>query len=229
MIEKFFVCLANSAKNKGRCLGGIEIVQCDNKKWRVVRDPQNNPKWIRPVTRTGMGEIPQNEASKFKSFDIIRLTDVQECPCGAQSENLYYGDIKNAGHLPMTIHDADNLCDRVHREILFNTGASVMSNVFANGNYSLMFIKPQNVKFTHSYDSEKERDKFRVSFTYNSSDYDLPVTDKNFMREAETHGERQAYLDERYNVNCAIYLTISLGVPLHDRHYKLVANVTIIL
>ena len=56
-----FICLANSFKEGGRCIAGIEL---DANNIPVIID--NRPKWIRPVCNTEHGEVPINIAEPFK-------------------------------------------------------------------------------------------------------------------------------------------------------------------
>jgi hypothetical protein len=226
MKEKYIVCLANSAKYSGRCLSGIELEK-RNGDWNIVYDSLTNPKWIRPISRLSKnGEIPENQAEKFKLFDIIKLENVEECPSNAHNENVYHDNMVKVGSLGKDSGTVDRLCDKIHNEIFYDGNKAISSDVFEKGNYSLMLIKPQTIKFIHSYDEDKERDKFRADFTYNGLTYSLPVTDKIFMRVVENQGENmQSYLDKEYNSNSSIYLVISLGLPFNGNHYKLVAGV----
>src|SRR5690242_4175694 len=82
-----FVCLANSYKEGGRCVAGIEL------------DAQNNPvfqnekpKWIRPVCNTKHDEIPTEIVSHFKLLDIIEIDIIEEQPQGYQSENVSFDE-----------------------------------------------------------------------------------------------------------------------------------------
>ena len=56
-MKKHFICLANSFKYAGRCLGGIEIEMKDNK-YTIVRNENGTPKWIRPISFEEHGQLP---------------------------------------------------------------------------------------------------------------------------------------------------------------------------
>jgi len=63
-----FVCLANSFKEGGRCLAGIEL------------DKNNNPiiangrlKWVRPICNTPHGEVPTDLVAHIEVLDIIEI------------------------------------------------------------------------------------------------------------------------------------------------------------
>ena len=47
-----FVCLANSYKEGGRCIAGIELDENDEP---IMVD--GHPKWIRPVSESRFGEL----------------------------------------------------------------------------------------------------------------------------------------------------------------------------
>jgi len=51
MFYKTIVCLANSRKNGGRCVAGKEII-----------NGQLTPHWIRPVSRSGTGELSSRQS-----------------------------------------------------------------------------------------------------------------------------------------------------------------------
>ena len=63
-----FVCLANSLKEGGRCIAGIEL---DEQHQPVFF--QERPKWIRPVWTTEHGEIPLHMAIAFDTLDILEM------------------------------------------------------------------------------------------------------------------------------------------------------------
>lgn len=80
-----FICLANSFKEGGRCLAGIEV------------DANNNPvvvnertKWIRPICKTKHGEVPNRIAQPFKILDIIEIDVTENKPETYQSENVLF-------------------------------------------------------------------------------------------------------------------------------------------
>ena len=57
-MDKYFICLANSYKRGGRCIAGVEVIFNGDSKWKLVRNDDGIPNWIRPIARTIYGEIP---------------------------------------------------------------------------------------------------------------------------------------------------------------------------
>ena len=86
MITKF-ICLANSFKEGGRCIAGIEL---DAQNTPVFE--KGKPKWIRPVGNTRYGEVPTEIAAPFKLLDIIELDVTESQPQGYQSENVAFDE-----------------------------------------------------------------------------------------------------------------------------------------
>ena len=70
-----FVCLANSFKEGGRCLAGIELDTDGN-----LLMINGHPKWIRPVCNTDHGEVPNEIAGSFQILDIIEIGNVRLKP-----------------------------------------------------------------------------------------------------------------------------------------------------
>ena len=54
----------------------------------------------------------------------------------------------------------DNLCDNIHKKIFYNCGKAVPTNVFQEGKYSLMLIKPDSPQIYYDSDTNKYRAKF---------------------------------------------------------------------
>src|SRR5438067_6228364 len=80
-----FLCLANSFKEGGRCLAGIEL---DNQNNPVFID--GRPKWIRPVCNTAHGEVPTHLVSHLHVLDIIELEVTGHPDKNYQSENATF-------------------------------------------------------------------------------------------------------------------------------------------
>ncbi len=81
-----FVCLANSFKEGGRCLAGIEL---DNNNAPVIIN--GHPKWIRPICNTPHGEVHTHLVVHLNILDIIEI-DVTGYPevRDYQSENALF-------------------------------------------------------------------------------------------------------------------------------------------
>src|SRR4051794_18591743 len=114
------VCLANSFKEGGRCLAGIELDHNNNPKIE-----NGYPKWIRPVCNTTYGEIPTNVVAHLNVLDIIEL-DLTGYPSRVnyQSENAFFKEssIRIIGRY--NSNNLKQLC--CHRNLLFiNSGKAV--------------------------------------------------------------------------------------------------------
>src|SRR5690242_9811826 len=80
-----FVCLANSLKEGGRCIAGIELDQFHQPIF------QNDlPKWIRPVCPTEYGEIPIQHAIAFDLLDVLEMNMTGPKAISYQSENVSF-------------------------------------------------------------------------------------------------------------------------------------------
>lgn len=211
--KRYIICLANSYKNKGRCLAGIEIKTNDSK-YSIVMKQDGTPQWLRPVSRTEHGEIPD---LGFELLDILEIEYAGSCPKEAHSEDAFYSSIKKVPSRKFDTDILESLCDRVHGLIFFNMGKAVPADVFKQEDHSLMFIKVSGCTY-FSDDS----DKLRVKFQYNDIPYDLPITDPAFVRKVKIEG-----LD-RVNEAGNYYFTVSLGVAFNEWHHKLIAGIVAI-
>ncbi len=75
-----FVCLANSFKEGGRCIAGIEI---NGNNCILIN---NKPKWIRPISQsTEHGQVPTYLVSHIKLLDIVEIDIIKIVPDDYQS------------------------------------------------------------------------------------------------------------------------------------------------
>jgi hypothetical protein len=209
-----FICLANSFKEGGRCLAGIEV------------DANNNPviingraKWIRPVCNTLHGEIPNHIAEPFQILNIIELEATGNQPQGYQSENITFNEksIRAVGNFNR--NQLANLCD--NRHFIFDyRGKAVSQENIGNLNHSLLLVSVTHFEVTQrTYDDRPPgRPQTRLVFTYNGSRYDFPVTDPVFLHRYQRNP------DVLENIN-QIYLSLSLSVEWENWYYKLVAGI----
>ncbi|MEZ4605778.1 MAG: hypothetical protein R2865_02940 [Deinococcales bacterium] len=91
---KHIVILANSKKYSERCIAGIEIQQRKDS-WFILCNSDSAPKWIRPVSGSGHGEIATSIADQYNLLDVAELNIVRELPQGFQSENCLIHSIKS--------------------------------------------------------------------------------------------------------------------------------------
>lgn len=208
-----FICLANSFKEGGRCLAGIEL------------DANNNPvlvggrpKWIRPVCNTPHGEVPNHTAEPFQILNIIQLDITGNQPQGYQSENVTFNEttIRTVGNYNR--NELANLCD--NRNLIFaNRGKAVSQEAITNLNHSLMFVKTNQFEVIEkTYEDTPNKKQQRLVFTYNGNQYDFPITDPVFLHRYQSNPDFM----ELYN---EAFISVSLGVVWNDWYYKLVAGI----
>ena len=218
IMEKQIICMGNSYKNGGRCLAGIEI-QNTASGVSIVKNNFGLPKWIRPVMANGDNGLPEYMVGSFTMLDILSVDVTDTVPTGAHCENVHFSSIRKIGRWGQNTQNLNSLCDTGHTLIFGNRGKAVPNEVFENGDYSLMFIKPESPLITMQYD-DYGHEKYRIQFIYKGTQYDFPLTDTRYINElrsrTKTCGGRSTG---------DLYLTLSLGVNHYNWHYKLVAGV----
>lgn len=216
-MDKHFICLANSYKHGGRCIAGIEVVPQSDGSLTIVRHDDGRPRWIRPVSMSANGEIPNHLAESFKIFSLVKLTEVEPCPHKAHTEDVHCSrmEICPFDLLP-TKSFLNLLIDTQHQAVFYYRGKAIPATIIDRLNYSLMLIQPKNVS---AYcDEERENSKYRMKFTYFGSNYDFPITDPVFLEQFKKNPEKYDDLD-------GVYLVLSLGLEFEGFHFKLVATV----
>lgn len=88
-MKKYIICLANSYKNGGRCIAGVEIQKNDDR-INIVKNVNGAPKWIRPILGNGNDGVPENLAQSFSMLDLLEIEIVQNAPDGMHSENAIF-------------------------------------------------------------------------------------------------------------------------------------------
>ena len=218
-MEKYFICLANSYKHGGRCIAGIEVVPQSDGSLGIVRHDDGRPRWIRPVSMSANGEIPNHLAESFKIFSLVKLTDVEPCPDNAHTEDVHCTRMEICPfELSPTKEFLNQLIDTQHQAAFYFRGKSIPTTIIDRLDYSLMLIHPDNA--CAYCDEGRENSKYRMKFTYNGSKYDFPITDPVFLEQFKKSPDSYADLD-------GVYLVLSLGIAFEGFHYKLVATVLI--
>lgn len=217
-MKKTIICLANSYKYGGRCVGGVEI-ELDKEKaaYKVKRDSRGIPIWIRPISSLEHGEIPSSLVDDVRILDVLEIDVLSPCPNSSHSENYKYSSIKKLSNVKKSASNLNGLCDTYHDKIFYNRGKAVPNEVFENGNYSLMFIKPDKAVLYKDFTND-ELGKLRMKITHNDNVYDLPVTDPVFLSKKEKFSGAEQTMGD-------CYLTVSLGEEWDEWHYKLIAGV----
>lgn len=207
-----FVCLANSFKEGGRCVAGIEM----NGNNCILID--GKPKWIRPVFQTSEhGQVPAYLVNHINLLDIVEIDIIKEVPDGYQSENVQFdtNSIKVIGTFPLK--DLSNLCEKPTSLIFGNTDKSVSIIDIALQNNSLILINTLNYTINEVTNPFTSKTRLRIVFNYGNNQYNLPITDIEFINNYQLN-------NKAFNKS-SIFLALSLGVQFNGMHYKLVAGI----
>jgi hypothetical protein len=221
--RKDIVCLANSRKHNGRCIAGIEIVDCH---------PEG---WVRPVSAREGAEVSEYErqyedGSDPRVLDLISVPLIEAAPDGYQAENWVldpdaYWVRKGRftweqlarledepaplwpSNAPSTYHgmndrvpatDADGFVDSLRLIRVDNFALRVFAPGAAFGN---------------------AKRRVQGGFTYLGAEYRVWVTDPQMEREYLAQADGEYLLGEGF-------ITMSLGERSDDGYcYKLAAAV----
>jgi hypothetical protein len=212
-----FVCLANSFKEGGSCIAGIELDANNNPRFENA-----HPKWIRPICNTPHGEVHTHLVSHIHILDIVEI-EISGFPeeRNYQSENSFFMEtsIRVVGRFDG--NQLDRLCE--NRNLIFgNRGKAVSAESIGNLSYSLMFVKPLQFEVNQkTYEGNPGPPQIRLIFTYKENRYDLPVTDPIFLNSYRTDPQVLDACNQ-------LYLCLSLSVVWNDWYYKLVAGTIMI-
>ena len=214
-MDELFVCLANSYKHGGRCIAGIEVAET-SEGYRVITD-HGRPKWIRPVCRhTDAGAIPNEIAARLDLLAIVRMTNVEACPQGAQSENAYFDELIPVGASFDARNIEEHLSDNSRQELFYNYGKAVVPDVYNRlGDHSILLIEATDAEI-YGDTTYTEYPRYRVRFLYCGHQYDLPITDPWYIQDLKC-GKRSI------GKHGTLYITCSLGVEHEGWHNKLAA------
>ena len=223
-MRKLFVCLANSRKLSGRCIAGIELYHGADGRLRMVENEQHQPKWIRPITQTEFGSLDANDVRHIKLGDLIEveITEGAHHYNSYQTENVCFENdsLRVVEKLPLTRERLQKMAVRLPTPLFGSRGRAIsMDNI--NGLYSsLTFIKVDNPS-VRVRDEIGARPQERLHFYYNQTEYDLSLTDIEFVEKlmADEHILQKAN---------EVYLTVSLSMPYSGKLYKLAAGVFMI-
>lgn len=210
-----FICLANSYKEGGRCVAGIE---CHN--GIPLWNEYDKPRWIRPVSSdTPHGEIDSRFSYKLKLLDIVEMDVINSVPQGHQVENVLFNSdsLKVRGVFPL--HNLDALCDQYQPFIFCNNSNAVSIEEAGQLAESLTLVKVTDFRFAAKPNpANAAKPHIRLHFNFHQIRYNLPVTDPVFLREFQ--------FDKDFLKNAPeLYLCLSLGILHEGLHYKLVAGI----
>ncbi|HUB62127.1 MAG TPA: hypothetical protein VL978_15535 [Puia sp.] len=210
-----FVCLANSYKERGRCVAGIMLDRNNNP---IIQG--GFPRWIRPISDEDHGEIRVDLVDHIHLLDIVEIEVMDYVGEGYQSENVTFleSSIRIIGTFdPEKLYD---LCEE--RPLLFgNKGKVIHLKYIDRLFHSLTLVRATNFEvIEYTTEDVPDRKKIRLSFIYKGIQYDFPITDPVFK---QNYQDDASFIDD---IDEAL-LTLSVGVPLNDWHYKLVAGVIV--
>jgi hypothetical protein len=219
-MRKLFVCLANSRKYSGRCIAGVELYRRHDGFLKMVETPEHYPLWIRPVSRSEFGELSSDWVRHIRLGDLIEV-DVENKPItyGYQCENVYFDSksLQIVEHLDLTHDRLSRLSVRDSKLLFGSRGGSLLIENVGIVENSLQFIKVENATLRWR-DEPGMRPQERLVFRYNENEYDLPLTDIEFV---EKFIKDNSILEKA----SAVFLTVSLSLPHEGRLYKLAAGV----
>jgi hypothetical protein len=209
------ICLANSFKEGGRCLAGIEI-NADNTPVIV----NNRPKWIRPVCATEHEEVPTHLVSHMNLLDIVEFEQTENVGQGHQMENVRFRESSLQVVGSLTAQSLANMTDNERLVRIFgNRGKAVSEEAIENLNHSLMLLSTDDFEVNEKvYVDNPDRPQIRLAFRYRGNLYDLPVTDPVFLHRLKGNTNLLEDIEQ-------IYLVLSLGGVHNDWYYKLIAGI----
>jgi hypothetical protein len=211
--RKTIVCLANSKKLGAYCVAGVE---------------QDTQDWIRPLGSGSHGAVTVSEqtladGTRPELLDLIEVPLERPAPQPGQPENweLASGRWRRLGQLDND--DARDLLESLAEDApAFGTNersVSVADVAAGEVACSLAVVRPERLRWTKRV--WPEGTKIRAVFMHAGGRHDLPVTDPAWL----AHFAHDAPGDYGHVDSEEVYLVLSLGEPMNDEHWKLVAGV----
>lgn len=208
------VCLSNSFREGGRCLGGVELDQDDN-----PVSHRNRPKWIRPVCNTEHHEVPTHLVSHINLLDIIEFDFNENVGSNHQTESVSFGknSIKKIGRYEKS--KLNLICENNTLQNIFgNRGKAIPEEAISYLTYSLLMICVEEFEVNKKTYEEKKYPQIRLAFRFKNILYDLPITDPFFLHQYQSNNNILDNFDK-------LYLSLSLAAPYKEWYYKLVAGI----
>lgn len=219
MMQTHFLCLANSKKYTQRCIAGIVLQPTPSGKHNIVRQPNGNPRWIRPVARNETGEVPEKAVKHIKLLDIVEMSTTEAHPQGHQQENWFFENevLPKLRSVPPDPAILDKLVTPAPAGLFGDVHAAIGVDQAAYLDHSLLLVKVTEATPRFAPTST-ERVQVRLTFSYGNMVYDLPITDIDF---------RLLFYKDCFVLRRKqhVYCTISLGQAYNGYYYKLVAGV----
>jgi len=208
----YILCLANSKKYNERCIAWI-VVYLDEKLHKL----EITNHWIRPTSNSEHWEILNSMVNDINMFDIIELEKPIYNPSSYQTENYRVENIKKIKNIPITYEICNHFLYQNPDGLFWDESNKISAFDINKIDYSLIYIKISKLIITQRQ-THSNKIQLRWVFKYLSTQYDLPITDIDFINKfsADEH-----LLNDILNT----YLTISLWVEYGWSHYKLIAGV----
>jgi hypothetical protein len=216
---KRMVCLSNSRKLSGRCIAGKEVA------------PAASGTWIRPISAREHGEVSEYErqyedGSDPRVLDIIDVPFISHNPKDFQQENWlldpeYYWVKVGAASWTDLMQLADPIqrlwIDGIHTYNGMND--KILLAQVGGVKSSLRLLRVTSLRICvfkpgAAFDNPKRRVQGR--FKYFNTEYHLWITDPIYERAFLARPDGEYTLGESF-------LTVSLGEPLDNACYKLIA------
>jgi len=210
------LCLANSFRVGGRCVGGIELNQ-DN----IPILQSGRPKWVRPVFNAEHEEVPVQLVSGINLLDVVEFDELEMTGHDHQTENVLFNSntIKTVGRLDIAV--LERLIDNDRYASLFgNRGAAVPEEKIGELSYSLSLVLLEEFETNERVFEGKPYPQIKLSFRYRGNPYNFPITDPVFL---DQYKRNNGILNGRNR----IYATLSLAAPHQEWSSKLVAGIII--
>src|ERR1700678_2785619 len=145
-----FVCLANSHKEGGRCLAGIQL---DRKNDPVIG--HLGPKWIRPVYPNEHGEIPKELVAHINLLDVIEMEIHANSNMGYQSENVFFNKYSIETIDTFPVEGLNDLIEAERPKIFGNLGKAIAADQIHLLKYSLMLVRVKDFRaFEKPYENK---------------------------------------------------------------------------
>ncbi|MFB6194037.1 MAG: hypothetical protein ABEI75_03135 [Halobaculum sp.] len=213
------LCLANSEKEGGRCVAGLDL---------------DTGEWVRPVAETESGELyPRHyetrEGETPRPLDVLRIYVESDAASEPQPENARLADQSwELRSRELSARARRRLADSVQTDaaLFGDTGRQITTDAAESISESLTLVRPMTATLRFR-EREGNSDQLRCRFDLGGEEYDLPVTDPQWDRErvSEFDGVQtpsvpaHAFFGNEEELLC----TISLGTEHEGAHYKLVA------
>lgn len=232
MLQKRIIVLANSLKNRGRCVAGREPVPSTGA--MVLRG------WVRPVSTAPRGVLDpwhyvMENGEPAGILDIVEMTLCGPASDEGQPENWRIDETtrwRKMGEFPIK-----NIGELIERPTDLWLGAGDQDDRLSveeqreRRQWSLALIEPERLRIRLWQEPDPQtngaRRKTRAVFTYRGVEYALSITDPRFLdqrcprhpRVGAPAIEAPAWCKDR----CV--LCVSLTPPFHGYHYKVVATI----